>query len=69
MNKIWSGVLAGCDTCDGDFGKVMFDAKIPRSSWANLCAGCFRAHGCSLGTGQGQQYVKQANGQWLKVAG
>jgi hypothetical protein len=47
----------------------MYDARVPGVGWANICGAVFRARGCSLGTGNGQKYVQQVDGRWLRVAG
>jgi hypothetical protein len=56
--KYWIGDLSkGCDICHTPFGKVMYDAQIPRHGmWGNLCRICFAENGCSTGIGFGQEY-------------
>lgn len=33
------------------------DARLPHGIWASVCKACFDRYCCSLGTGQGQEYV------------
>lgn len=34
-----------------------YDAKLQSGPWAYLCKKCFKARGCSLGTGKGQRLI------------
>lgn len=56
MNKIYAKMCAipKCDICSKE---AMYDAKIPHSSWANLCKEHFVGFGCKLGIGLGQAFV------------
>lgn len=66
----WIGPIEDkCNLCGDPFKGTMYDARVPHAGWANICQRCFIGHGCSVGTGQGQKYRLQADGQWLKVAG
>jgi hypothetical protein len=47
----------------------MYDASIGGGPWGNICKKCFKAFGCKLGTGYGQEYKLQSDGRWLKVGG
>lgn len=59
-----------CDICHGPFVEdIMFDAATYHGPWANMCMHCFNEIGVGLGTGVGQQYKKNDQGQWVKVAG
>jgi hypothetical protein len=59
-----------CDTCHAPIEGEFYDARIPGSSWGNLCPSCFRRFGCSLGTGRGQHYRQNpATGAFDKIAG
>lgn len=58
-----------CDNCHCDFGTFMYDAKTVYGPWANLCSDCFNVIGVGLGTGLGQQYIKNEAGDWIKNAG
>jgi len=51
--------LPDCDLCkmEGRKEPAEYDAKIPGSSWANVCQEHFDKFGCSLGTGRGQKLV------------
>lgn len=67
--KYWIGTIENCDNCGGALNNLMYDAAVPRAGWGNLCKGCFTVLGCTLGTGHGQKYEKQADGKWLKTDG
>jgi len=67
-NVYWTGSIERCDACRKPFEAVMYDAATSRG-WGNLDQKCFEALGCSLGTGRGQKYEKQADGRWLKTGG
>ena len=58
-----------CDNCKLPFKKFMYDAKTVYGPWANLCNDCFNVIGVGLGTGLGQQYIKNEDGDWIKNAG
>lgn len=51
--------LPDCGLClyEGKKEPAEYDAKIPGSSWANLCQKHFDHFGCSLGLGRGQRLV------------
>lgn len=60
-----------CDTCDTKITTTFFDAKTEMGPWACMCPSCQNL-GPGLGevgTGRGQEYRKQKDGKWLKVAG
>ena len=67
----WMGDLNDeCQICHLSFGDTMYDAAIgPGGPWGNICRACFVEQGCSLGMGRGQEYVRQRDGRWAKVAG
>lgn len=56
-----------CDVCSGEFGSVMYDAKI-QGMFGCVCHGCFKAYDGKLGTGKGQKYKKTKDG-FLLVEG
>lgn len=58
-----------CDICNKPFGTFMYDAKTVYGPWACMCETCFNTVGVGLGTGLGQQYKKNDQEQWVKVAG
>lgn len=68
---VYHNAPAQCQICGRPFGKVMFDARIPRhGSWGNIDQECFEEYGCSLGLGRGQEYRRESTTQpWIKVAG
>lgn len=72
MAVIWASPLTVCDTCNGDFGTLMYDARIG-GLWGNVCHTCFsRFHG-QLGTGLGQRYqlmpIANDRKAWFKTGG
>jgi hypothetical protein len=58
-----------CDICSGPIKERFTDGKTQFGPWANMCPNCFGRYGFGLGTGQGQQYTRQADNRWLKTAG
>lgn len=50
-----------CDICNGDFGKIMYDAKID-GIFGCVCHSCFTFGGGKLGMGKGQKYEKDEKG-------
>jgi hypothetical protein len=67
--KIWLGDRM-CNTCLKRITGKLFDARITRGgTWATLCEPCFKRSGAGLGTGRGQEYTEQKNGQFVKTGG
>ena len=65
MTKKWLGTQPEtCELClhPLETGDTFYDARGHDTRWCLMCAGCFRRLGRKLGTGLGQQYVKQAPG-------
>ena len=58
-----------CDICHGPFDTFMYDAKTVYGPWACMCSDCFNVIGIGIGTGRGQQYIKNEAGDWIKNAG
>jgi hypothetical protein len=73
--KYWTGdPPARCDLADAVIGKhdirdTFIDGKTTNGPWANMCLKCARMYGVGVGMGRGQQYERQHDGRWLKVAG
>lgn len=67
--KVYVNAPLTCDTCEKELEHVMYDAATVFGSWANLCQTCYVRYGTGLGTGKGQRYSKQDNGQWVKTGG
>lgn len=57
-----------CELCSNPFGDKFVDGNTGRG-WACVCMGCFSDYGMALGTGRGQQYEKQKDERWMKIAG
>ncbi len=58
-----------CDICKAHIRDSFTDGFNPHyHTWANHCPACADAFGVRLGTGKGQRYDKQADGQFHKVA-
>lgn len=49
-----------CEICEVKFrpGDLVFDARTMSGRWGTLCRNCFHSHGISLGTGNGQKYIR-----------
>jgi hypothetical protein len=58
-----------CDGCGKPFGSIMHDAQDRSGAWGHFCEACFDAQCVGLGSGLGDTYQKQPNGEWLKVGG
>lgn len=59
-----------CDVCEDRFTDGnMVDGKTTHGPWGNMCTDCFMKIGVGIGTGKGQQYVREDDGRWRKVAG
>lgn len=70
MAKFWMGSTPeACDLCHQPFGNKMIDGKTRFGPWGNMCPSCYKKYGVGLGLGRGQEYERQKNGKWLKVAG
>ena len=66
----WMSTLTDCNWCHGEFGDVMYDAKVPWAiSWGNFCQGCFDELGCEIGYGRGQKYERNDQGEYILTAG
>ena len=63
---------ASCDICGQELAAKRYFVDCCRQGsmqWANMCAKCFSAEGCTIGWGEGQLYSRQSSGDWLQVAG
>lgn len=60
---------AACDLCKQPLTHRFYDAAMKGGPWANMCPFCYSQHGVGTGTGKGQVYEKQEDGNWLKVGG
>ena len=70
--KKYSAPPAECDICFIPLHGESFisDGRVRDNvAWANMCADCTVYHGAGIGWGVGQLYRKEADGQWLMVAG
>lgn len=50
-------------------GEVVYDAKTVMGPWATMTEASFKKYGGKLGTGFGQKYVRNAEGELHKVEG
>lgn len=54
----------------GKTGEVVYDAKTRSGPWATMKQESWEKHGSGrLGTGHGQKYVRNEQGQFIKVEG
>ena len=61
---------APCDLCRKPRGPIQYDASTkPYGQWAWLCPRCFSHYAYGLGTGMGQKYELQDDGQFKKTGG
>lgn len=62
MSKIaYLPEIPDCDLC-GKGTKAYADANV-RGRWGYVCKDCFKKHGCSLGTGAGQELKLESERQ------
>ena len=64
--KIWMGSTK-CDICGEELSKTIIDGMTANGSWAVMCPKCHKIHGVGLGTGKGQKYVRDTEGDFVKV--
>ena len=64
--KIWMGSTK-CDICGEELTKTLIDGRTSNGSWAVMCSKCHKIHGVGLGTGKGQKYVRDTEGDFVKV--
>jgi hypothetical protein len=69
MKKFWMGTVPEQD----DFGQPIIDTfvdgKTVYGQWAFMAPFSYGKYGVGLGLGKGQQYIKQPDSRWMKVAG
>lgn len=59
-----------CNICGKALVTEFTDAREPRTGrWGVFCTGCVKEYNMSYGTGNGQMFQLQADGQWLKTKG
>jgi hypothetical protein len=59
-------LIKNCDICAQPLSRFFVDGKAKSGLWAIMCSTCHFLHGCGLGDGRGQSYVRQSNNRWLK---
>ena len=64
-----SPLPTNCDICQQQIGNEFIDGKTKQGPWGFMCPQCYEKHGVGLGTGYGQLYQKQLNGDFVKVKG
>ena len=70
MAKYWTTPVKERDDIGDLITDTIIDGKTKRGPWAIMTPASFDIHGIGrLGTGFGQKYVKQQDGNWLKVEG
>lgn len=55
-----------CDVCHSQLGTEFYDVKTIYGPWAFLCTDCFNTLGIGLGTGRGQYYKRNKDGDYIK---
>ena len=67
MNKkVWLGSTK-CDFCGCEITTSLVDGMTNNGQWAVMCPKCHKIHGVGLGVGKGQKYVKDSDGDFVKV--
>lgn len=64
--KVWMGSTK-CDICGEEISKTLIDGRTTLGHWAVMCPKCHKIHGVGLGTGKGQKYVRDGEGDFVKV--
>ena len=68
--KKWNGSpITACDICAKPIGALFIDGRTQQGPWGIMDPKCHRVYGVGLGTGKGQAYARQPNGEWHKVGG
>ena len=59
-----------CDICGEDIGFILIDGKTKMGPWATMCIFCWGEVGIGrFGTGLGQRYEYDEDGNFYKVEG
>lgn len=58
-----------CDACGGEIQGTLYDAKSAQGPWGTFCETHFLLYAGCLGTGLGQKYAEQPDGDFIKVEG
>jgi hypothetical protein len=67
--RYWQGPVRNIDDFDQAITDTFIDGATIYGPWAMMTPASHRLYGQGLGTGRGQKYEKQSDGQWLKVEG
>ena len=68
--KKWNGSPpTKCDICKKPTKDYFADARTKMGPWGILCLQCLKDHGVGIGTGKGQTYRKDENGDFIKIGG
>ena len=66
---IWQGSRK-CEICGKEItGGRLYDAKTKYGCWATMCNDCYIRNGVGVGTGKGQRYELNADGEFEKTRG
>lgn len=67
--KKWYGTTK-CDLCKKECDPYLYDGATVLGPWAVMCEECFNKYGVGLGTGKGQEYLKNnETGEFEKMNG
>ena len=67
--KKWYGDL-NCDICGKECEHYLYDGVTKMGPWATMCRTCMSKFGIGLGTGKGQEYLKnEETGEFEKLRG
>jgi hypothetical protein len=58
-----------CDLCHKPIIDQFVDGRTVYGPWANMCLRCHKKKGVGLGTGFGQYYKKNQDGDFMKAEG
>ncbi len=58
-----------CDICQAPIDTEFIDGATVFGPWACMCRSCHDSKGKGLGTGKGQLYQKDTDGEFAKIKG
>ena len=68
--KKWHGEISDKDDFGDSITDTFIDGRTQMGPWAIMSLNSWTKYGVgSLGTGNGQKYKKDSNGEWIKIEG
>ena len=69
MEPITKNPPIACQICNKKINDRFYDCKVSLGGWCDCCPACSSNYGIGLGTGKGQEYIKQDNGTFVLTKG